>query len=61
MAAKERGEGAGPNRLPEGVRSALEKSKDAQQLTDWLRQAALTASPVDFERFLSAAPSSGAG
>jgi hypothetical protein len=41
--------------VPEGVRSALEKSTDVQQLTDWLGVAALTASPADFERFLTSA------
>ena len=40
--------------VPEGVRSALEKNADVQQLTDWLREAALTASPGDFERFVTA-------
>jgi len=40
--------------LPEGVRSALEKNADARQLSDWLRQAVLTASPADFERSLTA-------
>ena len=42
--------------LPEGVRGALEKNADVRQLNDWLREAALTASPADFERFLAAAP-----
>jgi hypothetical protein len=41
--------------VPEGVRSALAKATDARQLTDWLREAAVTASPADFERFLTAA------
>ncbi len=40
--------------LPEGVRSALEKNADVRQLTAWLRDAALTASPADFERSLTA-------
>ena len=40
--------------LPEGVRSALEQNADVRQLTDWLREAALTASLADFERFLTA-------
>jgi hypothetical protein len=40
--------------VPDGVRSALEKNADVRQLTDWLREAALTASPADFERFLTA-------
>jgi hypothetical protein len=39
--------------VPEGVRSALEKNKDVQQLSDWLRQAVLTTSPADFERSLT--------
>jgi hypothetical protein len=39
--------------VPEGVRSALEKNTDVQQLGDWLCQAAVTASPADFERFLT--------
>jgi hypothetical protein len=41
--------------VPEGVRSALEKNADVRQLTDWLREAVVTASPADFERFLAAA------
>ena len=41
--------------VPEGVTSALEKNADLRQLTDWLRESALTASPADFERFLAAA------
>ncbi len=40
--------------MPEAVRSALEKNTDVRQLSDWLRQAVLTASPADFERFLTA-------
>jgi hypothetical protein len=40
--------------VPEGIRSALEKNADIGQLTDWLREAVLTASPADFERFLAA-------
>jgi hypothetical protein len=40
--------------VPEGVRSALEKNTNVQELTDWLRDAVLTASPADFERFLTA-------
>ncbi len=39
--------------VPEGVRSALEKNTDVRQLSDWLRRAVLTASPADFERFLT--------
>ena len=33
--------------------AALEKNANVQQLTDWQREAALTASPADFERFLT--------
>jgi hypothetical protein len=40
--------------VPEGVRAALEKSADAGQLTGWLREAVVTASPTDFERLLTA-------
>ena len=40
--------------VPEGVRVALEKSVDVRQLTDWLREAVLTASPGDFERLVAA-------
>jgi hypothetical protein len=43
--------------LPEGVRSALEKNADVRQLSEWLREAVLTASLADFERFLAAAAS----
>jgi hypothetical protein len=39
--------------MPEGVRSALEQTKDIQQLRDWLREAVKTASLADFERFLT--------
>ncbi len=39
--------------VPEGVRSALDKNTDVRQLSDWLRQAALTPSPADFERVLA--------
>jgi hypothetical protein len=38
--------------VSEGVRTALERTADIQQLTDWLRQAALIPSPGDFERLL---------
>jgi hypothetical protein len=41
--------------VPEGIRAALEGSADVGQLTDWLRAAALTTSPADFERLLTAA------
>jgi hypothetical protein len=44
--------------VPEGVRSALEKNTDVRQLTDWHREAILTASPADFERFVTVAPAS---
>src|SRR5260370_18361265 len=44
--------------VPEGVRAALEKNADVRQLTDWLREAALTASVADFERFLPPTPHS---
>jgi hypothetical protein len=40
--------------VPDGVRSALEENTDVQQLDDWLCEAAVTASPADFERFLTA-------
>jgi hypothetical protein len=40
--------------VPEGVHSALERNADVRQLTKWLREAALTTSPADFERFLAA-------
>src|SRR5438067_1295994 len=39
--------------LPEGIRSALEQNADLRQLADWLSEAVTTASPADFERFLS--------
>jgi hypothetical protein len=41
--------------VPAGVRVKLEKSADVGQLTEWLAEAALTASPADFERSLAAA------
>jgi hypothetical protein len=40
--------------VPEGVHSALENNTDVGRLTDWLREAAVSASPADFERFLTA-------
>jgi hypothetical protein len=40
--------------VPDGVRSALEKNADVRQLSDWLREAVLTVSLADFERFLTA-------
>jgi hypothetical protein len=39
--------------VPEGVRAALEKNADVQQLTYWHREAVLTASRADFERYLT--------
>ena len=39
--------------MPEGIRSALEKNLDVRQLTDWQREAVVTASAADFERFLT--------
>ena len=41
--------------VSEIVRSTLEKNKDIKQLTDWHREAVLTNSPGEFERFLAVA------
>ena len=38
--------------VPEGVRSALEKSTDIQKMNAWLHEAVLTAAPADLEHFL---------
>jgi hypothetical protein len=40
--------------VPAGVHAALEKNTDLGTLTDWHREAVLTGSPADFERFLAA-------
>ena len=40
--------------VPAGVHAALEKITDLRKLTDWHREAVLTVSPADFERFLAA-------
>jgi hypothetical protein len=40
--------------LPQSVLTTVEKASDTRQLGDWLREAAVTGSVVDFERFLAA-------